>query len=60
MEYKGFKIQREQIGRYGTTYQYRCGKLIAPRKKDIIAEIDRLLEKQLMLNLELSQLEKIK
>ena len=57
MEHKGYKIVKEQIGKYGTSYQYRCGKFIAPRKKDVINEIDRLLEKKAFLELELSKLE---
>ena len=58
MNYKGFKIQREQIGKYGTSFQYRCGKFIAPRRKDVIAQIDRVLERKVMVDIELSQLEK--
>lgn len=58
MEHKGYKIIREQIGKYGTSYQYRCGKFIAPRKKDVIDEIDRLLEKKAFLDIELSVLKK--
>ena len=57
MEHKGYKIVKEQIGKYGTSYQYRCGKFIAPRKKDVINEIDRLLEKKAFLELEISKLE---
>lgn len=57
MEYKGYKILREQIGKFGTSYQYRCGNFIAPRKKDVVNEIDRLLEKKAFLELELSKLE---
>jgi hypothetical protein len=59
MEYKGYKIEREQIGKYGTSFQYRCGKFIAPRKKDIIMHIDNLLEKKMMLDIEIEQLQKI-
>jgi hypothetical protein len=59
MEYKGYKIKREQIGKYGTSFQYRCGKFIAPRKKDIIMHIDNLLEKKMMLDIEIAQLQKI-
>jgi len=55
-EYKGFEIEREEVGRYGTTYRYRSGKFIAPRKKDIITHIDKLLDRKLMLNIEFSQL----
>jgi hypothetical protein len=58
MIYKGFKIRREIIGKFGTTYRYKCGKFIAPRKKDIISHIDLLLDKKLMLELEFKQLEK--
>jgi len=58
MNHKGYKITREQIGKYGTSYQYRCGKFIAPRKKDIVFHIDSLLEKSEFINLQLSQLEK--
>ena len=57
MEHKGYKIVKEQIGKYGTSYQYRCGEFIAPRKKDVINEIDRLLEKKAFLELEISKLE---
>lgn len=59
MEYKGYKIEREQIGKYGTSFQYRCGKFIAPRKKDITRHIDSLLEKKMMLDIEIAQLQKI-
>ena len=59
MEYKGFKIEREGIGRYGTTYRYVCGKFIAPRKKDITNHIDKLIERKYILDLELSQLKKL-
>jgi hypothetical protein len=58
MNYKGYKITRDQIGKYGTSYQYRCGKFIAPRKKDIVFHIDSLLDKKHFLELQLSQLEK--
>lgn len=54
----GYKIVREQIGKYGTSSQYRCGKFIAPRKRDVINEIERLLEKKVFLELELSKLER--
>lgn len=59
IEYKGYRIEREQIGKYGTSFQYRCGKYIAPRKKDIIQHIDSLLEKKMMLDIELELLQKI-
>lgn len=59
MEYKGYKIEREQIGKYGTSFQYRCGKFIAPRKKDIKSHIDNLLEKKMILDIEIAQLQKI-
>jgi hypothetical protein len=59
MEYKGYKIVREEIGRYGTSFQYRCGKYIAPRKKDIKQHIDNLLDKKMMLDIELELLQKI-
>lgn len=42
-DYKGFVIIRECVGRYGTSFRYRCGKYIAPRKKDVINQIDRVL-----------------
>lgn len=59
MEYKGYKIEREQIGKYGTSFQYRCGKYIAPLQKDIKQHIDTLLEKKMMLDIELDLLQKI-
>lgn len=59
MNHKGFKIEREEVGRYGTTFRYRCGKFIAPRKKDVVEHIDRLLDKKIMIEVEFSQLEKI-
>ena len=59
MEYKGYKIEREEIGKYGTSFQYRCGKYIAPRQKDIKQHIDNLLEKKMMLDIELNLLQKI-
>ena len=46
MEYKGYKIEREQIGRHGTSFRYRWGKFIAPRKKDITSHIDNIFEKK--------------
>lgn len=60
MEYRGYIIERESIGKYGTSFQYRCGKFIAPRKKDVTQHIDQLLEKKLRLDIELNQLEKFK
>ena len=59
MEYKGFIIEREEVGKYGTLYRYRCGKFIAPRKKDVIAHIDRLFDKKLMNEIEFRQLKKV-
>ncbi len=59
MEHKGYKIIREQIGRHGTTYQYRCGKVIVPRKKDVIRHIEDLLEKKSFIEIQISQLEKL-
>jgi len=58
--YKGFEIEREEVGRYGTTFRYKCGRFIAPRRKDIVEHIDRLLDKKLMINAELAQLKSIK
>ena len=58
-EYKGYKIEGEEIGKYGTSFQYRCGKYIAPRQKDIEQHIDNLLEKKMMLDIELNLLKKI-
>lgn len=40
--YKGFKIERFEVGSTTKKFNYKCGKLRAPRKKDIKAEIDRL------------------
>lgn len=57
MIYKGFIIRKESIGKYGTSVQYRCGKYIAKRKKDVISHIDWLLEKKLFLDLEFKILE---
>ena len=51
-EYKGYKIDY-------TSFQYRCGKYIAPRQKDIEQHIDNLLEKKMMLDIELNLLKKI-
>jgi hypothetical protein len=58
MKYKGYKIEREAIGKYGTSFQYRCGKYIAPRQKDIKQHIDNLLDKKIMLDIELNILQK--
>jgi len=47
MEHKGFKITREAIGRSGTYYQYRCGNIVAPRKKDVIRAVGSAFNKGL-------------
>jgi hypothetical protein len=57
-EYKGFNIERITWGKYGTSYRYKCGKFIAPRKKDVTDHIDRLLDKQFFLDFDLKKLEK--
>ena len=50
-EYLGFTIEREEIGRYGGRYQYRCGSFVAPTKKLVKSEIERLLIKMKELGL---------
>lgn len=43
--YRGFVIERHDVGRTpGQQYQYQCGNARAPRKKDIMRDIDRVYE----------------
>jgi hypothetical protein len=44
MEYKGFKIIREDVGRTpNTRFIYKCGVFKAPRKKYVYSRIDWVL-----------------
>ena len=41
--FMGFVITRECVGKFGTSFRYRCGKEIAPRRKDIEKIIERVV-----------------
>ena len=56
--YKGFAIRREAAGKYGNYYRYRCGTFVAPRKKDVMSEIDRLLLEKEHLIIQIARLER--
>jgi len=56
--YRGYIVRRYTVGRYVDVYNYRCGKFRAPRKKDVIAHIELLLEKKLSVDSEINLLEK--
>lgn len=54
--YKDFEITRECVGRSGTSYQYSCGIIIARRKKDVLREIDKLIDDLMFIELQLCAL----
>ena len=57
--YRGFQIDREEIGRYGGRYQYHCGNFAAPRKLDVKRHIDDVIDREERLELELIHLNRV-